>query len=100
MRRLPLGRLGSAAPEASSHHGLLRRIIVWASSTFFVLGGVISGVQGEATLARPWLGSWPEGVPTSLTYPDISAGGLLRPPPKKFPTRPAGPFYGEPHSYA
>ena len=99
MRRLPLGRLGSVAPEASSHHGLLRRIIVWASSTFFVLGGVISGVQGEATLARPWLGSWPEGVPTSLTYPDISVGELLRRAAKKFATRPAVTFYGKSLSY-
>jgi len=56
-------------------------------------------MQGEAALARPWLGSWPEGVPTSLTYPDISVGELLRRAAKKFATRPAVTFYGKSLSY-
>ncbi len=56
-------------------------------------------MQGEAALDRPWLGSWPEGVPTSLVYPDVSLDGLLRRAVKKFATQPAVTFYGKSLSY-
>jgi len=51
-------------------------------------------MKGEATLQRPWLGSWPEGVPKSIDYPEISVHELLRRAATEFGGRPAITFYG------
>jgi len=56
-------------------------------------------VKGEATLERPWLGSWPEGVPKSIDYPEIPVHELLRRAAKEFGDRPAITFYGKSISY-
>src|SRR5438445_5483087 len=52
-------------------------------------------MKGEATLERPWLGSWPEGVPKSIDYPEIPVHELLRRAAKEFGDRPAITFYGK-----
>jgi len=56
-------------------------------------------MKGEATLERPWLGSWPEGVPKSIDYPEIPVHELLRRAAKEFGGRPAITFYGKSISY-
>src|SRR5438093_122734 len=56
-------------------------------------------MKGEATLERPWLGSWPEGVPKSIDYPEIPVHELLRRGAKEFGGRPAITFYGKSISY-
>jgi len=56
-------------------------------------------MKGEATLQRPWLGSWPEGVPKSIDYPEISVHELLRRAATEFGGRPAITFYGRSTSY-
>src|SRR3989441_6407432 len=56
-------------------------------------------MQGEATIDRPWLASWPAGVPKSIDYPDISVDELLRRAAKKYANRPAISFYGKSISY-
>jgi len=56
-------------------------------------------MKGEATLERPWLGSWPEGVPKSIDYPEIPVHELLRRAAKEFGDRPAITFYGKSISY-
>jgi len=56
-------------------------------------------MKGEATLERPWLGSWPEGVPKSIDYPEIPVHELLRRAAKEFGGRPAITFYGKSTSY-
>ncbi len=52
-------------------------------------------MKGEATLERPWLRSWPEGVPKSIDYPAIFVHELLRRAAKDFGDRPAITFYGK-----
>src|SRR5436309_1299604 len=59
----------------------------------------LSTMQGEATIDRPWLASWPAGVPKSIDYPDISVDELLRRAAKKYANRPAISFYGKSISY-
>src|ERR1700756_4158573 len=56
-------------------------------------------MQGEATVDRPWLGSWPAGVPKSIEYPDIPVDELLRRAATKYTDRPALSFYGKTISY-
>ncbi|TLZ83010.1 MAG: long-chain fatty acid--CoA ligase [Methanobacteriota archaeon] len=56
-------------------------------------------MQGEATIDRPWLASWPAGVPKSIDYPDIAVDELLRRAAKKYANRPAISFYGKSISY-
>src|SRR2546426_345978 len=56
-------------------------------------------MKGEATLERPWLRSWPQGVPTSIDYPEISVHELLRRAAKEFGDRPAITFYGKSTSF-
>src|SRR2546426_163347 len=56
-------------------------------------------MKGEATLERPWIGSWPEGVPKSIDYPEIPVHELLRRAAKEFGDRPAITFYGKSTSY-
>ena len=56
-------------------------------------------MKGEATLERPWLGSWPEGVPKSIDYPETPVHELLRRAAKEFGDRPAITFYGKSISY-
>src|SRR5256885_9973509 len=56
-------------------------------------------MKGEATLERPWIGSWPEGVPKSIDYPEIPVHELLRRAAKEFGGRPAITFYGKSTSY-
>src|SRR5256885_4262795 len=56
-------------------------------------------MKGEATLERPWLGSWPEGVQKSIDYPEIPVHELLRRAAKEFGGRPAITFYGKSISY-
>src|SRR5213080_2212862 len=56
-------------------------------------------MKGEATLERPWLGSWPQGVPKSIDYPEISVHELLRRAAKEFGDRPAITFYGKSTSF-
>src|SRR2546425_11600227 len=56
-------------------------------------------MKGEATLERPWLGSWPEGVPKSIDYPEIPVHELLRRAGREFGDRPAITFYGKSTSY-
>src|SRR5437870_7360299 len=52
-------------------------------------------MKGEATLERPWLRSWPQGVPKSIDYPEISVHELLRRAAKEFGDRPAIAVYGK-----
>src|SRR2546427_3946827 len=56
-------------------------------------------MKGEATLEGPWLGSWPDGVPKSIDYPEIPVHELLRRAAKEFGGRPAITFYGNSISY-
>src|SRR2546428_11377013 len=56
-------------------------------------------MKGEATLERPWLRSWPQGVPTSIDYPEISVHELLRRAAKEFGEHPAITFYGKSTSF-
>src|SRR5881396_3024680 len=56
-------------------------------------------MKGETTFERPWLASWPEGVPKSIDYPEISVHELLRRAAKDFGNRPAITFYGRSLSY-
>src|SRR3989454_588921 len=56
-------------------------------------------MKGEATLERPWLGNWPEGVPKSIDYPEIPVHELLRRAAKEFGGRPAITVYGKSTSY-
>jgi len=56
-------------------------------------------MQGDATIDRPWLGSWPAGVPKSIEYPEISVDELLRRAAKDYADRPAISFYGKSISY-
>src|SRR2546427_7687466 len=56
-------------------------------------------MKGEATLERPWLRSWPQGVPKSIDYPEISVHELLRRAAKEFGDRPAITFYGKSTSF-
>src|SRR2546421_2265393 len=56
-------------------------------------------MKGEASLERPWLGSWPEGVPKSIDYPEIPVHELLRRAGREFGGRPAITFYGKSISY-
>src|SRR3989475_12673743 len=56
-------------------------------------------MKGEATLERPWIGSWPEGVPKSIDYPEIPVHELLRRTANEFGGRPAITYYGKSTSY-
>src|SRR2546428_1788279 len=56
-------------------------------------------MKGEAPLERPWLGSWPEGVPKSIDYPEIPVHELVRRAGREFGDRPAITFYGKSTSY-
>src|SRR3989454_499466 len=56
-------------------------------------------MKGEATLERPWLRSWPQGVPKSIDYPEISVHELLRRAANEFGDRPAITFYGKSTSF-
>src|SRR5437667_9177035 len=56
-------------------------------------------MKGETTFERPWLASWPEGVPKSIDYPEISVHELLRRAAKDFGNHPAITFYGKSLSY-
>ena len=56
-------------------------------------------MPGEAALERPWFARWPEGVPRSLTYPDIPVQALLRQTAKEHGDRPAIRFYGKALTY-
>ena len=43
---------------------------------------------------RPWLASYPDGVPASLEpYPDVSLYSLLEDAARRFPDRPAIAFW-------
>src|SRR3989475_8910289 len=56
-------------------------------------------MKGEATLERPWIGSWPEGVPKSIDYPEIPVHELLRRAGREFGDRPPITFYGKSTSF-
>src|SRR2546426_11878749 len=56
-------------------------------------------MKGEATLERPWLRSWPQGVPKSIDYPEISVHELLRRAANEFGDRPAITVYGKSTSF-
>ncbi|HWM51662.1 MAG TPA: long-chain fatty acid--CoA ligase [Thermoplasmata archaeon] len=56
-------------------------------------------MRGEATIDRPWLASWPAGVPKSIEYPEISVDELLRRAAKDYARRPAIMFYGKSTTY-
>lgn len=58
-----------------------------------------AAMPGEAGLERPWFARWPEGVPRSLTYPDIPVQALLRKTAKEHGDRPAIRFYGKVLTY-
>src|SRR5438132_10614683 len=86
-----------------ARHGLLRRIIISRpcrrSIRFSPWPCYLPLMKGEATLERPWLGSWPQGVPKSIDYPEISVHELLRRAAKEFGDRPAITFYGKSTSF-
>src|SRR3989454_9384369 len=56
-------------------------------------------MKGEATLERPWIGSWPEGVPKSIDYPEILVHELLRRAGREFGGRPGLRFCAKSISY-
>src|SRR3989449_9489235 len=56
-------------------------------------------MKGETALERPWLRSWPQGVPKSIDYPEISVHELLRRAANEFGDRPAITFYGKSTSF-
>lgn len=56
-------------------------------------------MKGEILVDRPWMRNWPEGVPTTLDYPDIGVDELLRQTAKAHSERPAVTFYGRSMSY-
>ena len=45
-------------------------------------------------LERPWLRSWPEGVPKTIDYPTSSVAGILAKAAKESPEAVATQFYG------
>ncbi|MFX1509466.1 MAG: long-chain fatty acid--CoA ligase [Promethearchaeota archaeon] len=45
-------------------------------------------------MERPWLGIWPEGVPTTIDYPEVSVPDRLRAVSKKYPNKVAIVFKG------
>ncbi len=51
-------------------------------------------MRGEETLEKPWLRSWPQGVPMSIDYPRLAVHELLRSTAKEHGERPAVTFYG------
>src|SRR3989442_6520694 len=52
-------------------------------------------MKGETALERPWVRSWPQGVPESIDYPEISVQELPRRAANEFGDRPAITFYGK-----
>ncbi len=54
---------------------------------------------GEPALSRPWLESYPEGVPRSLDYPRVPLQHLLEEAARRFPDHPAIIYYGRRISY-
>ena len=50
-------------------------------------------------MERPWLRTWPEGVPQSIEYPDIPVHELLRRTAREHGDRPALTFYGKTTTY-
>lgn len=45
-------------------------------------------------MSKVWLKSWPEGVPTSIRYPEVPVFELLRNSARRYPNRVAIAFYG------
>ncbi len=56
-------------------------------------------MKGEVLVDRPWMRSWPQGVPTTLDYPDVAVHELLHDAAKAHADRPAVTFYGKSMSY-
>ncbi len=50
-------------------------------------------------MEKPWLRFWPEGVPQTIGYPEISLPQILRNASRKFPENSATVFYGARISY-
>ena len=49
---------------------------------------------------RPWYRNWPEDVPRTIEYPEISAPELLRLAAERTPSRSIANFYGKTRTYA
>ena len=60
----------------------------------------MTAVMSSPNIERPWLKFYEEGVPTSLTYPDLTLGNVLRETAIKFPRQTAYVFYGKKINYA
>ena len=45
-------------------------------------------------MERPWLGIWPEGIPTTIKYPEVSVHERLRAASSKYPSKVAMVFKG------
>jgi len=50
-------------------------------------------------LEKPWYKFWPEGVPKSIEYPNISLGEVMKQAAKNYPDNPAIIYYGRRFSY-
>src|SRR5262245_20890088 len=49
---------------------------------------------------RPWLDSYPSGVPSSLPYPNVPVSSLLENAARRFPDRTACTFFGRATPYS
>jgi long-chain acyl-CoA synthetase len=60
----------------------------------------MTAVLSSANVERPWLNFYEEGIPASLTYPELTLGSVLKETAGKFPHHPALVFYGKKMTYA
>lgn len=60
----------------------------------------MTAVMSSANVEKPWLNFYEEGVPASITYPELTLGNVLKETARKFPSRPALVFYGKKMTYA
>jgi long-chain acyl-CoA synthetase len=50
--------------------------------------------MSSPNIDTPWLNFYEDGIPASLTYPELPLGNVLKETARKFPSRPALVFYG------
>ncbi len=60
----------------------------------------MTAVMSSANVEKPWLNFYEDGIPASLTYPELTLGNVLKETARKFPSRPALVFYGKKMTYA
>jgi long-chain acyl-CoA synthetase len=60
----------------------------------------MNAVMSSASVEKPWLNFYEEGISASLAYPDLTLGNVLKETARKFPSRPALVFYGKKMTYA